>query len=246
MTLWTSALDKGLGKLSGGASSLNSAIAGADSAGLIPPTMNALVSGAESLATGLKSAKSGSSELVSGVSSAVRGAEQLSTGANDAVSGAKELADGAKDAKDGAKELADGAKDAKDGAGELADGIHELKSNIGKLLDAAFDLDLTNLTSFVKRADNVRIAGAAGDVIMNKYGGLAACVILMALFAYVISVFVVHQINREQCNRCIVRSRRNKGCAYKALHNAPHDNSVYRRRTRLGDRLFPYVDTVTA
>lgn len=49
----------------------------------------------------------------------------------------------------------------------------------------------------MKRADNVRIAGAAGDVVMNKYGGLAACVILMALFAYVISVFVVHQINRE-------------------------------------------------
>ena len=165
----TSALDKGLGELSGGASSLNSAIAGADSAGLIPPTMNALVSGADSLASGLKSAKSGSSELVSGISSANRGAEQLSTSANDAVNGAK----------------------------ELADGIHELKSNIGKLLDAAFDLDLTNLTSFVKRADNVRIAGAAGDVVMNKYGGLAACVILMALFAYVISVFVVHQINRE-------------------------------------------------
>ena len=152
---------------------------------------------ADSLASGLKSAKSGSSELVSGISSANRGAEQLSTGATDAVNGAKELADGAKDAKNGAKELADGAKDAKDGAGELADGIHELKCNIGKLLDAAFDLDLTNLTSFVKRADNVRIAGAAGDVVMNKYGGLAACVILMALFAYVISVFVVHQINRE-------------------------------------------------
>ena len=165
-----SALDKGLGKLSGGA---------------------------DSLASGLKSAKSGSSELVSGISSANRGAEQLSTGATDAVNGAKELADGAKDAKNGAKALADGAKDAKDGTGELADGIHELKSNIGKLLDAAFDLDLTNLTSFVKRADNVRIAGAAGDVVMNKYGGLAACVILMALFAYVISVFVVHQINRE-------------------------------------------------
>ncbi len=107
------ALDKGLGELSSGASSLNGAIIGADSAGLIPPTMNALVSCADSLASGLKSAKSGSSELVSGVNSAVRGAEQLSTGANDAVSGAKELADG--------------AKDAKDGEGELADGIHELK-----------------------------------------------------------------------------------------------------------------------
>ena len=50
---------------------------------------------------------------------------------------------------------------------------------------------------FVKKGDNVRIAGAAGDVVMNKYAGLGVGVILMALLTYVISVFVIHQIQRE-------------------------------------------------
>ena len=54
-----------------------------------------------------------------------------------------------------------------------------------------------NLTSFIKASDNGRIAAAAGDVIMNKVGGLIAGVIVLILFAYVISVFVVHQIDQE-------------------------------------------------
>lgn len=184
----------GMNDLSGGADKLYDGLKTLyDGTVQLHTGMTSIYDGASALDKGLGELSGGASLL----NSAIAGAEQLSTGANDAVNGAKELTDGIKDAKDGAKELADGAKDAKDGAGELADGIHKLQSNIGKLLDAAFDLDLTNLTSFVKRADNVRIAGAAGDVVMNKYGGLAACVILMALFAYVISVFVVHQINRE-------------------------------------------------
>jgi len=32
-----------------------------------------------------------------------------------------------------------------------------------------FTIDLDNLTMFVKKGDNVRIAGAAGDVVMKKY-----------------------------------------------------------------------------
>ena len=52
-------------------------------------------------------------------------------------------------------------------------------------------------TRFVKRAENVRIAGAKGDVIMNRLAGLGVGVILMMLLAYVISVFVIHQIQRE-------------------------------------------------
>ena len=65
-------------------------------------------------------------------------------------------------------------------------------------LDEVFTIDLDNLTMFVKKGDNVRIAGAAGDVVMmNKYAGLGVGVILMALLTYVISVFVIHQIQRE-------------------------------------------------
>lgn len=53
------------------------------------------------------------------------------------------------------------------------------------------------LTAFVTADENPRILAAAGDMVMNKEAGLIAGVVVMALFAYVISVFVVNQINRE-------------------------------------------------
>lgn len=54
-----------------------------------------------------------------------------------------------------------------------------------------------NLISFMKKADNPRIFAAAGDMQINKEAGLLAGVIVMILFTYVISVFVIHQIQRE-------------------------------------------------
>lgn len=54
-----------------------------------------------------------------------------------------------------------------------------------------------NLISFVKRADNPRILAAAGDMQINREAGLFAGVIVMVLFTYVISVFVIHQIQQE-------------------------------------------------
>lgn len=53
------------------------------------------------------------------------------------------------------------------------------------------------LTAFVTADRNPRILAAAGDMVMNKEMGLIAGVVVMTLFAYVISVFVIHQINRE-------------------------------------------------
>ena len=49
----------------------------------------------------------------------------------------------------------------------------------------------------MKAADNPRIGAAAEDQVINKYAGLVAGVIIIILFAYVISVFVVHGIERE-------------------------------------------------
>ena len=118
-------------------------------------------------------------------------------GVNAYVNGTKAYAEGVHSAADGAKSVSDGAKDAYDGASELADGIKELKDETDKLLDDVFYVDLDNLTSFLKRSDNVRIAGAAGDVLMNKLAGLGVGVVLMMLLTYVISVFVIHQIQRE-------------------------------------------------
>jgi len=83
------------------------------------------------------------------------------------------------------------------GAVELYEGTTRLKEETDKLLDDVFKVDIDNLTSFMKAEDNQRILAAAGDLEMNKTIGLAAGVIIMILFTYVISVFVIHQIQRE-------------------------------------------------
>ena len=47
------------------------------------------------------------------------------------------------------------------------------------------------------KEDNLRIGGAAGDIEINKTIGLVAGVIVIILFAYVLSVFVINQIREE-------------------------------------------------
>lgn len=100
--------------------------------------------------------------------------------------------------RQGIYDYTDGTAEAADGSAELADGVTELQDNTDELLNEVFEIDIENLTSFVKAEDNIRIAAAAGDVIMDKNAGLVAGIIVLALFAYVISVFVVHQIEQEQ------------------------------------------------
>ncbi|MBR1724578.1 MAG: ABC transporter permease, partial [Ruminococcus sp.] len=106
--------------------------------------------------------------------------------------------DGLVQFRDGIGEYTDGVLEARNGSVELANGMDDLDSETVKLLDEVFDIDIDNLTSFVTAEDNIRIGAAAGDVIMDKNAGLVAGVIILVLFAYVISVFVVHQIEREQ------------------------------------------------
>lgn len=128
------------------------------------------------------------------------------------------LRDGVNDVNDGAKSLNEalgvlsessgalvpvapgfiaGVNAARDGSEKLAEGTDKLKTETDKLIDEIFDIRLDNLTSFVTAADNPRILAAAGDMRMNKEMGLLAGVVVIALFAYVVSVFVIHQIGRE-------------------------------------------------
>ena len=96
----------------------------------------------------------------------------------------------------GMKEYTDGVAEAADSSKELSDGIGELKDVSDEILDA-WKVDLSNLTQFMPTADNPRIGAAADDQVVNKMAGLAAGVIVLILFTYVISVFVVHGIERE-------------------------------------------------
>ena len=99
--------------------------------------------------------------------------------------------------RDGLRDYTDGADEAADGSEELTDGVDELRDGLDELMDEVFEIDIDNLISFVAAEDNERIEAAAGDVIMDRNAGLVAGVIVLVLFGYVISVFVVHRVESE-------------------------------------------------
>lgn len=146
--------------------------------------------GASDLSKGAKELHSGTSELKKGTSDLRKGSDEL-------YSGSKELSDGADELYNGAEELMDGTVELSDGTGEFRSSTDDLKSDMDELLDRVFEIDIENLTSFIKQADNIRIDAAAGDVVLDKAAGLVTGVILLILLAYVISVFIVHQIEKE-------------------------------------------------
>ncbi|MCR5143210.1 MAG: FtsX-like permease family protein, partial [Ruminococcus sp.] len=99
--------------------------------------------------------------------------------------------------RDGVVDYTKGAGYAAEGSVKLNDGVNELSDGIDELLDEVFDIDIDNLISFVPAADNKRIEAAAGIRVMHRNTGLAAGVVILILFGYVISVFVVHRIENE-------------------------------------------------
>lgn len=65
------------------------------------------------------------------------------------------------------------------------------------LLKIKIDPDNQNLTDFLKAADNPRIKAANDDVTIRINVGLMAGAMVLILLTYVISVFVMHSIDRE-------------------------------------------------
>ena len=99
--------------------------------------------------------------------------------------------------KDGVVKYTDGVGEAAKGAGKLSKGVGKLKRGTDKLVDKYFDISLSNMTEFVPAEENMRIGATTDDQVINKLAGLVAGVIIMILFTYVISVFVIHTIEAE-------------------------------------------------
>lgn len=121
--------------------------------------------------------------------------------------GITKLADGSKELHDGLNELSEiqtglapldeGIANARDGAKELSEGIKELQSETEEFFEEYFEPEINNMTQFITAGNNPRAKAAANDQIINKYGGIIAGIIVLILFAYVISVFVVYGIEKE-------------------------------------------------
>lgn len=99
--------------------------------------------------------------------------------------------------REGVKAYLEGTTGAKKGSVRIASGAASLQEKADDLITEYLQFDYDNLTYFIPRDDNMRIGASVNDVTINKYAGIAAGVIVMALFTYVISVFVIHGIEQE-------------------------------------------------
>ena len=136
-------------------------------------------------------------EIQDGINDLVDGVDELYDGTEELVDGVDELKDGTSEFKDGLHELYDGSSELLDGVKELKDGVKDLKEESDEMLDKIFSKSPDNITQFMKKDENIRIGGAAGDVEVDKTVGLYAGVMVIILLTYVLSVFVIHQIKTE-------------------------------------------------
>ena len=115
----------------------------------------------------------------------------------DSLQEAKDTLADLEDFREGIIEYTDAVSEIADGSKELWDGVRELQEEADDMIEEYFTFDIDNLTQFLIAEDNPRIDAAAGDVVINRFAGILAGIILMVLFTYVISVFVIHNIEKE-------------------------------------------------
>lgn len=115
----------------------------------------------------------------------------------DSLKEAKDTLGDLEDFREGIIDYTDAVDEIADGSRELRDGVQELQDETDDMIEEYFTFDIDNLTQFLIATDNPRIDAAAGDVVINRFAGILAGIILMVLFTYVISVFVIHNIEKE-------------------------------------------------
>lgn len=177
-------MDGSTKQLAGGYAQIKEGVSGVNSGAV------ALSSGASKMYDGIKKLNSIGATLRSGVSSLHKGTTELRKGANKFSDGIDKLYDGSAEIRDGSKELSDGAK-------EYADGMQEFADKTKDFVDEYFDIKASNLILFMNHVENPRIDSAADDVQITYTASIIFGVLLVMLFAYVISVFIVHMIDQE-------------------------------------------------
>ncbi len=180
-------LNEGTGELYDGAGELY------EGAGELYNGLGEISEGSEDLYDGVKGLKK-SLSVIPGASDAIKPLVNGMSELNDAVCDAYE---GSGELRDGAEELYEGAGELLDGTSELYDGVVELQEKSDEMLDEIFNTSPDNLTAFLLKEDNLRIGGAAGDIEINKTVGLVDGIVVIILFTYVLSVFVINQIREE-------------------------------------------------
>ncbi len=176
-------LDAGATQLAQGTSALS------QTPGL-PSEAVASLEGVARLQSGVETLRQRYQEMDSGLAA-------YGSGVDAAATGSHQLAQGASQIRGSASDLAHAAADLEEAAGDFDVGVQELKERVNTLLDKQFPLDIDNLTEFTSAADNSRIAASSDDLKININSGLFIGVVALLMIAYVISVFVLHTVDRD-------------------------------------------------
>lgn len=153
--------------------------------------------GTAALSSGAGQLNKGTKKLSSSGVLLKNGAAGLHKGTTELWKGTKKLAEGVDDLYEGSEKISDGAKELADGAKEYADGMQEFSDKTNEFIDEFFDIKTSNLMMFLNAEENPRIDSAADDVEINYTASIIFGILLIMLFAYVISVFIVHTIDQE-------------------------------------------------
>ncbi len=170
-------VDSGTNRISNSISSVNSAV------GALNNGLGQADSGAKELSEGSKQLSDGSNQLITGIDSVVEANTQIADGAGELHENLGEL-------KQGTSKLYGGSIKLNNGAKELQDGIDEF-------IDESFEFKYVNLSDFIKSIDNPRINDYEEDSMINKNAAMVVGIIFILLISYILSVFVVHIIERE-------------------------------------------------
>lgn len=109
----------------------------------------------------------------------------------------KEQIDGYCKFADSVSEYVDGVGKASDGSGEIAEKVSDFKGDLLDFIDEAANIDFNNISSFIQKDANPRIGASLAKVGMYHIGGYIAGVIMLVLFGYICSVFVISNIENE-------------------------------------------------
>lgn len=181
---YVDAVDGRLGDAASGAKTLHENFLAFDKAmDTLPDSMAALKKGISQFQAAIAELSTEYSSLDKGISSYIDGINQLCNAFLQI--------------SEGSEKLSSGAEKLKNSGAEFKNGVIELQKKTDDLMDEYFPYEVENLTDFVKASDNPRIKGSNRDVEISRSVGIMAGAIVLILITYVISIFVVHSIEKE-------------------------------------------------
>lgn len=92
--------------------------------------------------------------------------------------------------------LLNGISEINSGAEELNSGINDLDTNLSEL-DKLFEVNIDNLTMFLKNENNPRIGGSIQTSETNKVQGIICGIVVLILLGFILSIFIIYEIDNE-------------------------------------------------